>query len=215
MFPPWKKSYDQPREHIKQKHYFSNKGPYSQSFGFSGSHVWMWELDHKEGWAPNNSCFWTVVLEKTLESPLDCKEIKAVNPKGNQYWIFIGRIDVEAEAPILWPPDSKSLLIRKDPDDGKDWRQEGRGTTEDEMVGWHHRLKGHEIWASFRWWWGTGKPGVLPSMGSQRVGHNKWLNNNNKVTFRNLIQFNSSRIYFLLPCLRLHRPKLFQSTKLI
>ena len=132
----------------------------------------MWELDHKEGRAPNNSCFWTVVLEKTLESPLDCKEIKAVNPKGNQYWIFIGRIDVEAEAPILWPPDSKSLLIRKDPDYGKDWRQEGRGTTEDEMVGWHHRLNGHEIWASFRWWWGTGKPGVLQSMGSQRVAHN-------------------------------------------
>ena len=102
----------------KQRHYFADKGPSSQSYGFSNSHEWMWELDHKEGWAPNNWCFWTVVLEKTLESPLNCKEIKPVNPKGNQPWIFIGRID--AEAPILWPPDVKSQLIWKDPDAGKD-----------------------------------------------------------------------------------------------
>ena len=104
----------------------------------------MWELDHIESWVPKNWCFWTVVLEKTLESPLDCKEIKPVNPKRNQSWMFIGRTDVEAEAPILWPPDVKNWLIRKDPDVGKDWRQEKR-TAEDEMVGWHHQLNGHEF----------------------------------------------------------------------
>ena len=104
----------------------------------------MWELDHKEGWVPKNWSFWTVVLEKTLESPLDSKEIKQVNPKGNQLWIFIGRTDAEAEAPILWPTDAKSWLIRKDPDAGKDWRQE-KGTTEDEMAGWHHQLNAHEF----------------------------------------------------------------------
>ena len=112
---PWKKSYDQPRQHIKkQRHYFANKDLYSQSYGFSSSHVWMWELDHKESWALKNWCFWIVVLEKTLESPWDCKEIKLVNPKGNQSWIFIGRTDVEAETLILWPPDAKSLLMGKD-----------------------------------------------------------------------------------------------------
>ena len=105
----------------------------------------MWELDHKGGWVPKNWCFWTVVLEKTLESPLDCKEIKPVNPKGNQLWRFIGRTDAEAEAPILWPPDVKSWLIRKDPDAGKDWGQEVKGTTEDETVGWYHRLNGHSL----------------------------------------------------------------------
>ena len=111
------------------------KGPYSQSYGFSSSHVWMWELDYKESWALKNWCFWTVVLEKTLEGPLDWKEIQPVNPKGNQPWIFIGRTDAEAEAPILWPPHEKSWLIGKDPDAGKDWRQEEKGMTEDEMVG--------------------------------------------------------------------------------
>ena len=105
----------------------------------------MWELDHKETWSLNNWCFWTAVLEKTLESPLDCKEIQPVNPKGNQFWMFIGRTDVETEAPILWPPDAKNWLIRKDPDAGKDWRQEEKGTTEDDMVGWHHQLNGHEF----------------------------------------------------------------------
>ena len=122
-----------------------DKGPYSQSYGFSSSHVWMWELDHKEGWALKNWCFWTVVLKKTLESPLDCKEIQPVHPKGKQFWIFIGRTDAKAEAPILWPPDAKNLFIGKDPDAGKDWRQEEKGMTEDEMVGWHHRLDGHEF----------------------------------------------------------------------
>ena len=142
---PWKKSYDQPRQHIqKQRHYFANKGLSSQGNGFSSSHVWLWELDYKESWLPKNWCFWTVVLEKTLESPLDCKEIQPVHLKGDQSWVFIGRTDIEAETPILWPPDVKSWLIWKDSDPGKDWRQEKKGTTEDEMVGWHHRLNGYE-----------------------------------------------------------------------
>ena len=111
-----------------------NKILYSQSYGFSSSHVWMWELDHKEGWAPKNRCFWTVVLEKMLESPLDCKEIQPVNPKGNQPWIFIGRTDAEAEVPIFWPPDVKSQLIGKDPDSGKAWGQEEKRAAENEMI---------------------------------------------------------------------------------
>ena len=122
-----------PRQHIKkQRHYFANKGPYSQSCGFSSSHVWMWELEHQEGWALKNWCFQTVMLEKTLESPLDSKKIKPVNPKGNQPWIFIGR--TEAEAPVLWPPDVKSLLTGKDSDAGKDWKQKEKEVAEDEMV---------------------------------------------------------------------------------
>ena len=130
----WKKSYDQPRQHNKkQRRYFANKGPYSQSYGFSNSHVWMWELDHKEGWVLKNWCCWTVVLEKTLESPLDCKEIQPVHSKGSQSWIFIGRTDAQDET--LWPSDAKNWLIWKDPDAGKDWRWEEKGTTEDEMVG--------------------------------------------------------------------------------
>ena len=143
---PWKKKYDQLRQHIKkQRHYFVNKGPSSQGYGFSSSHVWIWELDYKESWGLKNWCFWTVVLEKTLESPLDCKEIKPVNPKGSQSWILIGRTDAEAQTPILWPPDVKNWLIGKDPDAGKDWRQEEKGMTEDEMFGWHHTLNGHEF----------------------------------------------------------------------
>ena len=117
---PWKESYDQPRQHIKtQRHYFVNKGPSSQGYGFSSGHVWMWELDYKESWLLKNWCFWTVVLEKTLESPLDCKEIQLVHPKGDQSWVFFGRIDVEAETPILWPPDVKSWFTWKDPDNGE------------------------------------------------------------------------------------------------
>ena len=107
--------------------------------------VWMWELDYKESWVSKNWCFWIVVLEKTLESPLDCKEIQPVYPKRNQSWIFIGRTDAEAETPILWPPYVKNWLIGKDPDAGKDWGQEEKGTTEDEMVGWHHRCNGQEF----------------------------------------------------------------------
>ena len=122
---PWKKSYDRPRQHIKkQRHYFASKDPSSQSYGFSSSHVWTWELDYTESWAQKNLCFWTVVLEKTLESPLDCKKIKPVHPKVYQSWILIGRTDTEAETPILCPPDVKNWLIVKDPDAGKDWRQE-------------------------------------------------------------------------------------------
>ena len=117
----FEKRYDQPRQIIKkQRHYFANKVPCSQSCGFSSSHVWTWELDYKESWVLKNWCFWTVVLEKTLESPLDCKEFQPVHPKGNQSWIFIGRTDAEAEAPLLWPPDLKNQLFRKDPNAGKD-----------------------------------------------------------------------------------------------
>jgi len=113
---------------------FANKCLYNQSYGLSGSHVWMWELDHKEGWTSKNWCFWIVMLKKTLQSPLDCREIKTVNPKGNQPWIVTGRTDDEAEAPILWPPDVKNCLIRKNPNSGKDWQQENKRMTEDEIV---------------------------------------------------------------------------------
>ena len=159
-------SYDQTRQHIKkQRHYFANKGPSNQGYGFSSSHVWMWELDYKESWVPKNWCFWTVLLEKTLKSPLDCKEIKPVHPKGNQSWIFTGRTDVEAETPILRLPDVKNWLIRKDPDDWKERRQE-KGMTEDEMAGWHHQLNGHE----FEWTLGVGDgQGGLACCGSR--GH--------------------------------------------
>ena len=159
----------------------SDKGPYNQSYGFSRNHVWMWELDHKEGWASKNWCFWTVLLEKILETPLDCKEIKTVNPKGYQSWIFIGRTNAEAESPVLWPPDEKSWLIGKDPDAGKDWGQEEKGMTEDEMVGWHHRLNGHEFEQT---------PGDCEGQGSliywspwchKELGTIEWLNNNNNV----------------------------------
>ena len=130
---------------LKSRHYFVNKGPSSWGCGFSCSHVWMWQLDYKESWVLKNWCFWTVVLEKTLESPLDCKEIPPVIPKGDQSWVFIGRTDVEAETPIFWLPDAKSWLIWKDPDAGKDWGQGEKGTTEDKVVGWHHWLNGHEF----------------------------------------------------------------------
>ena len=143
---PWQESYDQPRQHIKkQRHYLVNKVPSGQGYGFSSGHVWMWELDYKESWTPKNWCFWTVVLEKTLESSLDSKEILPVHPKRDQSWVFVGRTDVEAETPILWPSDVKSWLIGKDPDAGKDWRQEKKGMAEDEMVGWHPLLNGHEF----------------------------------------------------------------------
>ena len=147
---------------VKERHYFANKGPSSQSYGFSSSHVWMWEMDYKESWALKNWCFWTVVLEKTLESLLDCKEIQPVNPKGNQPWIFIGRTD--AAAPILWPPDAKSWLIWKDAAAGKDWRQE-KVMTEDKMVGWYHWLNGHKFEQA---------PGVRQGQGSL-VCCNPWV----------------------------------------
>ena len=146
MLTPWKKSYDQPRQHIeKQKRYFATKDLSSQSYGFASGHVWMWELDYKESWELKNWYFWTAVLEKTLESPLDCKEIQLVHPEGDQSWIFIGRTDAEAETPILLVPDAKNWLIGKDPDAGKDWGQKEKGTTEDEMVEWHRWLDGHRF----------------------------------------------------------------------
>ena len=154
---------------LKSRHYFANKGPSSQGYGFSSSHIWMWELDYKERWVQKNWCFWTVVLEKTLESPLDCKEIQPVHPKGDQSWVFIGETDVEAETPMLWPPHAKSWLILKDPDAGRDWGQEEKGTTEDEMAS--------PIWWTWVWvnsgsWWWTRRPGMLWFMRSQRVRHN-------------------------------------------
>ena len=145
MLAPWKESYDQPGQHIKkQRHYFANKGPSSQGYGFSSSHVWMWELDYKESQVLKNWCFWTMMLAKTLESPLNCREMQPVHPKWDQSWILIGRTDAEAETLILWPPDVKNWLIWKNPDAGKDWRWEEKGMTEDEMVRWHHWLNGHE-----------------------------------------------------------------------
>ena len=147
---PWKKNYDKPKQHIKkQRHRFANKSPSSQSYGFSSSYVRMWELDHKEGWRPQNWCLWTMVLEKTLESPLDSKEIKPVNPKGNQFWIFLGKTNAEAEAPILWQPDAKSQLTGKVLDAWKDWGQKNKGAKDDEMVGWHHWLK-KWVWTNSR-----------------------------------------------------------------
>ena len=147
MLAPWKKSYDKPQQHIKkQRYYFANKDPSSQSYVFFFSrNVWMCELDRKESWVPKNWCFWTVGLEKTLESPLDSKVIKPVNPKGNKSWIFLGRTDAESETSILWPSDAHIWLTEKDPHVGKDWRQEEKGMTEDEIVGWHHWLNGHEF----------------------------------------------------------------------
>ena len=146
-------SYDQPRQHIKkQRHYFANKGPSSQGYGFSSGHVWMWKLNCKESWVPKNWCFWTVVLEKTLESPLDCKEIQPVHPKGDQSWVFTGRTDTKAETPVLCPPDMKNWLIRKDPDAGKDWRQEegdNRG-----WDGWMASLTQWTwVWVNSGSWW--------------------------------------------------------------
>ena len=140
----------------------------------------MWELAHKEGWASNNWCFWTVVLEKTLESPLDCKEIKPVNPKENRPWIFIGRTDPEAEALVLWPPDAKSWLLGKDRDAGKDWRQEEKGMTEDEMVGWHHWLNGYEF-EQWIWVWEMVRDReastCCSAQGYKESDMTQWLNN--------------------------------------
>ena len=163
--------YDQPRQHIKkQRHYFANKGPFSQSCGFPSSHVWMWELDYKESWVPKNWYFWTVVLEKTLESPLDSKEIQPVHPKGNQSWIFIGRTVAEAETPILWPPDVKNDSLGKTLMLGK---IEGRRRRGWQRMRWLDSITNSMdwVWVSSRSWWGTGRPGVLQSIGSQGVGH--------------------------------------------
>ena len=151
---------------------------WSQSYGFSRSHVWMWELDYKESWAPKNWYFSTVVLEKTLESPLDCKEIQPVHPKGNQSWVFIGRTDAEAETPILWPPDAESWLIWKDPDAGKDWGQEEKGMTEDEMVGWHHQFNGLEFEQTLGDSEGQGSLAYCSPWGCKESKTTEQLNNN-------------------------------------
>ena len=160
MLAPWKKSYDNLDSVLKSRD-IANKG-------FPCSHVWMWELDNKEGWTPKNWCFWIVVLQKNLESPLDSKEIKLVDPKGNQPWIFIGR--TEAESLLLGPPDAKSQLTGKDPDSGKNWNQEDKGKT-----GWDGWMASLTQWTWVRkssgWWWRTEHPGMLQSMGSQKVRH--------------------------------------------
>ena len=149
-----------------QRHHFADQGSYSHSYVFSSSHVWMWELDHKEGWVLKNWCFWTAVVEKTLENSSDSKDINPLSPEGNQPWIFIGRTDAKAVAPVLWPPDAKSQLIGKYPDAGKGWGHEEKGVTEGEMVGWHHRLHGH----GFGWTLGVGDgQGGLVCCGSR--GH--------------------------------------------
>ena len=137
--------------------------------------MYGWELDNKESWAPKNWCFWFVVLEKTLESPLDCKEIQPVNPKGNQSWRFVGRTDAEAETPILWPPDVKNWLNGKDPEAGKDWRQEEKGTIEDEMVGWHHWLNGHEFEQAPEVGDGQGSLACCSPWGCKELDTTEWL----------------------------------------
>ena len=178
MLAPWNKSYDQPRQHIKkQRHYFASKGLSNQSYGFSSSLIWMWELEHKEDWAPKNWCFWTVVLKKTLASPLNCK-IKPVNPKENQSWIFIGRTDIEAETPLFWASDEKNWLIEKDPDAGTDWRQDEKGTTEDEMVGCHHQLNGHEFEQTLGFGDGQGGLACCSPWGHKELDVTEQLNNN-------------------------------------
>ena len=158
-------------------------------YGFSSSHVWMWELDYKESWAPKNWCFWTVVLEKILESCLDCKEIQPVHSEGDQSWVFIGRTDVEAETPVLWPPDAKSWLIWKDSDAGKDWGREEKGMREDEMAGWHHRLNGH----GFGWTPGVGDGqgglGCCSLWGHKEPDTTEWLNWTELKLTMNLKQF--------------------------
>ena len=158
----------------KQRHYFANKGPSSQGYGFSSGHFWMWELDCEKSWVPKNWCFWTVVLEKTSQSPLDCKEIQPAYPKGDQSWVFIGRTDAKAEILVLWPPHAKSWLTGKDSDAGTDYtggEGDGRG-----WDGWMASLNWWTwVWVNSRSWWWTGEPGVLQFMGSQRVGHD-WAN---------------------------------------
>ena len=184
MLAPWKESYDQPRQHIqKQRHHSADRGPYSQSYGFSSGHGWMWELDHTEGWAPKNWCFQTVLLEKTFKSPLDGKEIKSVNPKGNQPCIFIGRTDAEAEAPILWLPDSKSQLIGKDSDAGTDWGQEEKQAIKDEMVGWHHWLNGLESEHTPGNSKGQGSLAYCSSWDHKELDTTERLNNKNKMYY--------------------------------
>ena len=177
MIVPWKESYDKPNQHIKKHRYhFAHKNSYSQSYGFSSSHIQIWELAEKEGWEPKNWCFRNVVMEKTLEAALDSKEINTVNPKWNQLWIFI-RTDAEAWAPILWPPDAKSWLTGKDPDAAKDWGQEGKGKT-DEMVGRHHGFNRHESEQTPGDSKGQGSLVYRSSWDHKELDTTEWLNNN-------------------------------------
>ena len=155
---------------------FASKGSSSQSYGFSSGHVWMWELECEESWVLKNWCFWTVVLEETLESPLDCKKIQPVHPKGDQPWVFIGTTDAEAEIPILWPSHVKSWLIWKDPDARRDQEQEEKGTTEDEMAGWHHWLDGHESEETLGVGDGQGSLACCDSWGRKESDTAEWLN---------------------------------------
>ena len=167
----------------KQRYYFANKGPSSQGYGFSSGHVWIWELEYKESWVPKNWCFWTVVLEKILESPLDCKEIQPVYPKGDPSWVFIRKTDAKAETQILWPHHARSWLIGKDSDAGRDWEQEEKGTRmrwggwgEDEVAGWHHWLNGREsVWTPGV---GDGQGGLAycDSWGRKELDTTEWLN---------------------------------------
>ena len=168
MFTPWKESYDQPKQHIKkQRHYFANNSLSSQGCGFPSDHVWMWELDCEESWVPKNWCFGAVVLEKTLESPLDCREIQPIHPKGDQSWVFIGRTDAEAETPILWPPRAKSWFIGKTlmlgETEGR--RRRGRDVWMASPPRWTW------VWVNSRSWWRTGRLGVLRFMRSQKIRH--------------------------------------------
>ena len=177
MLTPWKETYDQPRQHIKkQRQYFANKGPSSQGYGSSSGHVWMWELDYKKAECWRIDAFELWCWRRLLRVPLDCKEIQPVHPKGDQSWVFIGRTVIEAGTPILWPPDAKSWLIWKDSDAGKDWGQEEKGTTEVEMVGWHHRLNGN----GFEWTLGIGdgQGGLVccSSWGCKESDTTEWLN---------------------------------------
>ena len=159
-----------------ERHYFVNKGPSSQSYGFSSGHAWMWELDYKDSWTLKNWWFWTVVLEKTLESSLDCRDIQPVHPKGNQSWVFIGSTGVEVETLVLWPPDAKSWLIRKDPAAGRDWGQEEKEMIEDEMVGWHHQLNGHGFWWTLGVGDGQGGLASCDSWGHKESDTTEWPN---------------------------------------